>query len=106
MLHAFALAVRDPAKPKRQPPHLLPATHSWAAAPCAGLARVAARRLQPGPASDRLYADVAVADAMRLPYRRGCCDGVLCIAVLHHISSVQRRLRLLGELLALLRPGE
>ncbi len=71
-----------------------------------GLAGVAARRLQPGPAAERLRADVAVADAMCLPYRPGSCDGVLCIAVLHHISSQLRRLRLLSQLLRLLVPGE
>mgnify|MGYP001067948350 CR=1 FL=1 len=71
-----------------------------------GLAGVASRRLQPGPAAERLKADVAVADAMCLPYRPGSCDGVLCIAVLHHISSQQRRLRLLSQLLRLLVPGK
>lgn len=72
----------------------------------AGLAHVAARRLGPGPPAERLRADIAVADALRLPYRPGCCDGVLCIAVLHHISSPERRRRLLAELLGLLAPGE
>ena len=50
-------------------------------------------------------ADVAIADCFHLPYRRACCDAVLCIAVLHHISSPTRRLRVLTELLAVLRPG-
>lgn len=47
---------------------------------------------------------MAVADAMKLPYR-ACCDGVLCIAVLHHISSVDRRVRMLAELASILAPG-
>lgn len=72
----------------------------------AGLASVAARRLAPSPRQERLLADVAVADAMWLPYRPGCCDAVLCIAVLHHISSEDRRLRLLSQLLQLLAPGK
>jgi alkylated DNA repair protein alkB family protein 8 len=75
-----------------------------------GLAGVAARRLarRPSTAPDAspLRADVAVADAMALPYRPGICDAVLCIAVLHHISSAERRLRLLGQLARSLRPGE
>ena len=48
---------------------------------------------------------MAIADCFDLPYRRGSCDAVLCIAVLHHISSQTRRLRVLSELLATLRPG-
>jgi SAM-dependent methyltransferase len=35
----------------------------------------------------------------------GALDAVLCIAVLHHISSRARRLRLLSELLRVLRAG-
>lgn len=50
-------------------------------------------------------ADVLHADGMALPYRSSAFDGVLCIAVLHHISSVPRRLHFLGELARLLRTG-
>lgn len=57
------------------------------------------------PGSPAPNADVMVADAMALPYRHGSCDALLCIAVLHHISSVPRRLRLLRQLLLALRPG-
>jgi SAM-dependent methyltransferase len=46
-----------------------------------------------------------VADGLSLPYRPGCFDAALCIAVLHHLSSEARRARLLAELAALLRPG-
>ena len=76
-----------------------------------GLAGVAARRLQPlgMPGSHfspgLLRADVLVADALNLPFRPGSCDAALCIAVLHHISSPARRLTLLSQILALLRPG-
>ena len=48
-----------------------------------GLASQAAQRLQPspslGPPCSR--ADVALADALRLPYRHGAFDAALCIAV-------------------------
>ena len=35
----------------------------------------------------------------------GALDGVLCIAVLHHISTLERRLAMLGELARVLRCG-
>lgn len=50
-------------------------------------------------------ADVLLADGMTLPFRRACMDAVLCIAVLHHISSPARRLGFLAELRDLLKPG-
>lgn len=50
-------------------------------------------------------ADVAVADGMQLPYASQRFDAVLCIAVLHHITSPQRRIEMLTELLRVLRPG-
>lgn len=71
-----------------------------------GLAQVAARRLQAVggmPACDR--ADVAVADGMRLPYRTQSLDAVLCIAVLHHISSAKRRASMLAEAVRVLQSG-
>lgn len=81
---------------------------------CTGLAAVAAGRLAPGstatlntskgPAATRA-ADVFVCDALQLSYRPCSCDAVLCIAVLHHMSSRQRRLALLQQLADVLRPG-
>lgn len=50
-------------------------------------------------------ADVAVADGLHLPYRDACCDAAMSIAVLHHIASPARRIRLMQELLRILRPG-
>jgi hypothetical protein len=50
-------------------------------------------------------ADVLLADGMTLPFRRECMDAVLCIAVLHHISSPARRLAFLAALRDLLKPG-
>ena len=47
-----------------------------------GLAAQAASRLVNTASSPACsHADVAVADAMSLPYRSGTFDGVLCIAV-------------------------
>jgi hypothetical protein len=49
--------------------------------------------------------DAFIADGMALPYRPASMDGVLCIAVLHHISSPERRVRFLEQLRGLLVPG-
>jgi len=46
-----------------------------------------------------------VADALALPYRDGVFDAAMSIAVLHHISSVERRRLLLEETFRVLRPG-
>ncbi|KAI0453195.1 S-adenosyl-L-methionine-dependent methyltransferase [Xylaria acuta] len=43
--------------------------------------------------------DVAVADGLALPFRRGCADFVLCIAVIHHLSTRERRVDALRNLL-------
>lgn len=45
------------------------------------------------------------ADALHLPYRDEVFDAILSIAVLHHISSRERRMRLMSEALRVLRPG-
>ena len=37
--------------------------------------------------------------------QRQCADGVMSIAVLHHISSVPRRLHFLEEMARILKPG-
>ncbi|CAJ0939922.1 unnamed protein product, partial [Mesorhabditis belari] len=47
---------------------------------------------------------VARADGRAQPFRP-IADAVLCIAVLHHLSSHSRRLEMVCELLRLLRPG-
>ncbi|KAI0192236.1 S-adenosyl-L-methionine-dependent methyltransferase [Xylaria flabelliformis] len=43
--------------------------------------------------------DVAVADGLALPFRPGCADFVLCIAVIHHMSTRDRRVDALRRLL-------
>ena len=45
------------------------------------------------------------ADVMAVPYRSGIFDAALSIAVLHHISSVERRRLLVKETIRVLRPG-
>lgn len=44
-------------------------------------------------------------DAVKLPLRDGVFDAAICIAVLHHLASVDRRVAVLKELLRVVRPG-
>jgi SAM-dependent methyltransferase len=44
-------------------------------------------------------------DAVKLPYRDDAFDAAICIAVMHHLASVPRRLALLSELLRIVLPG-
>ncbi|KAI0806491.1 uracil-5--methyltransferase TRM9 [Xylaria sp. FL0064] len=53
-----------------------------------------------GIARGRGFTDVAVADGLALPFRPGCADFVLCIAVIHHMSTRARRVDALRKLLA------
>lgn len=48
---------------------------------------------------------VAVADCMSVPFRTSSCDAAICIAVLHHISTRERRLRCIEELVRIVKPG-
>jgi len=49
--------------------------------------------------------DAFGADALTLPIRSNSLDAALCIAVLHHISTPERRLRTVSECVRVLRPG-
>ncbi|CAL8070392.1 unnamed protein product [Calicophoron daubneyi] len=60
--------------------------------------------LAPTLALERRF-DVTVGDILRLPYCSTRLDFFICIAVLHHLSTVDRRLEALNELARLLRPG-
>jgi alkylated DNA repair protein alkB family protein 8 len=48
--------------------------------------------------------EVFVADALHLPHRTGFCDAGISIAVLHHLSNEERRIRAIEELLRVVRP--
>ncbi|KAL7570464.1 hypothetical protein ACA910_004249 [Epithemia clementina (nom. ined.)] len=48
---------------------------------------------------------VAVGDCMNVPLRNESCDAAVCIAVLHHISTKERRIRCLQELARIVKPG-
>eukprot|EP00897_Mesotaenium_endlicherianum_P001874 jgi/Mesen1/1714/ME000138S00572 len=49
--------------------------------------------------------EVAVADALKLPFQSGAFDAAISIAVLHHLSTEQRRKWAIQELLRLVCPG-
>ena len=49
--------------------------------------------------------EVVQLDVVRPPYRQNLFDGVISIAVLHHMSSFERRLAAMTSLVKLLRPG-
>lgn len=48
---------------------------------------------------------MAVADCLNLPLQDGCCDAAICIAVMHHLSSEERRLQCLRELRRVVKLG-
>lgn len=49
--------------------------------------------------------DVLVADALNMPHPYGAFDFVISIAVIHHLSTPQRRVEAVAELLKHLRPS-
>jgi alkylated DNA repair dioxygenase AlkB/ubiquinone/menaquinone biosynthesis C-methylase UbiE len=48
---------------------------------------------------------VAVADCMSIPLRDKSCDAAICIAVMHHLSTKERRIRCIEELARVVRAG-
>jgi alkylated DNA repair protein alkB family protein 8 len=48
---------------------------------------------------------VVVADCMHVPLRTNSCDAAICIAVMHHLSTPQRRKRCIEELARIVKPG-
>ena len=49
--------------------------------------------------------EVAVCDCLNLPYRSDQFDAAVCIAVVHHLSTVERRVAALKELVRIVRPS-
>ncbi|XP_077396378.1 putative tRNA methyltransferase 9B isoform X2 [Festucalex cinctus] len=49
--------------------------------------------------------EVQMCDGLHLPYRDGCFDAVLSIAVIHHLSTKERRIRAIREMARTLRAG-
>jgi tRNA (uracil-5-)-methyltransferase TRM9 len=48
---------------------------------------------------------LAVSDVTALPYRDGSFDALICIAVIHHLSSVERRAASIREMARVVRKG-
>ena len=49
--------------------------------------------------------EVMTTDCLSLPYRSGIFDAGICIAVLHHISTEERRVEAVREMVRVVRPG-
>ncbi|XP_041653192.1 probable tRNA methyltransferase 9B [Cheilinus undulatus] len=49
--------------------------------------------------------EVQMCDSLQLPYRDSCFDAVLSIAVIHHLSTKERRIRAIKEMARTLRVG-
>ncbi|XP_077421362.1 putative tRNA methyltransferase 9B [Vanacampus margaritifer] len=49
--------------------------------------------------------EVQMCDGLHLPYRDGCFDAVLSVAVIHHLSTKERRIRAIREMARTLRAG-
>lgn len=49
--------------------------------------------------------EVFISDCLSVPCRDSVFDAVICIAVLHHLSSEERRAAGVRELVRILRPG-
>ncbi|KAL5258100.1 hypothetical protein ACHWQZ_G012901 [Mnemiopsis leidyi] len=49
--------------------------------------------------------EVFACNALNIPLRPSTCDSVICIAMLHHITTPQRRVTVLENLAGLLTPG-
>ncbi|XP_014229374.1 alkylated DNA repair protein alkB homolog 8-like isoform X1 [Trichogramma pretiosum] len=49
--------------------------------------------------------EVARGDCLYLPYKENSLDAVICIAVIHHLSTEERRRQAIVEIIRILRPG-
>ena len=49
--------------------------------------------------------EVAACDCLNLPYRSDLFDALICIAVVHHLSTEERRVGAVREMARVLRPG-
>lgn len=49
--------------------------------------------------------DTFCCDAVKLPFRSDLFDATLCIAVLHHLSTLDRRFAVISELVRITKPG-
>jgi ubiquinone/menaquinone biosynthesis C-methylase UbiE len=63
------------------------------------------RRISPHRSQLHRRPALAVADCLMLPLKDKSVDAALCIAVLHHLSTEDRRVKCLRELARIVKPG-
>jgi alkylated DNA repair protein alkB family protein 8 len=63
------------------------------------------RKVRPQKLSLQSRPAVAVADCMSVPLRDNSIDAAVCIAVLHHLSTQERRIQCIQELVRIVIPG-
>jgi len=51
------------------------------------------------------HLEVSQSDALRTPYRNGCMDAAISIAVIHHFSTNERRVASILELIRIVKDG-
>lgn len=51
------------------------------------------------------HANVSIANVLCMPYADNAFDNLICIAVLHHLSTAQKRSMAIEELMRVLKPG-
>ncbi|XP_062564046.1 alkylated DNA repair protein alkB homolog 8 [Armigeres subalbatus] len=49
--------------------------------------------------------NVVQCDCLALPFKSGCADACICIAVIHHLASLERRKQAIEEMCRVLRAG-
>lgn len=49
--------------------------------------------------------NVVQCDCLALPFKSNCADACICIAVIHHLASLERRMQAIQEMCRILRPG-
>ena len=49
--------------------------------------------------------EVFCCDAVKLPFRDSSFDAAICIAVMHHLATIDRRVAVIAELVRIVRPG-
>lgn len=49
--------------------------------------------------------EVLLADCLRIPYKNDSLDAVISIAVIHHLSTIDRRKQSIEEIIRVLKPG-
>jgi len=69
------------------------------------LVKIARNRKKPEQEPGLYPRETLVGDCVQLPFRDGIADACICIAVLHHLATEERRVAALKEILRLLAAG-